>query len=700
MISNKTIQKNDFRFQNMMLCAGIFGIIAFYSFASKHTIILPVLSGVIALGLYIYGYIKYVVCLKPLCKINDKKTIILLACMHLSMGIACFCHATRRYLIEFKSVFHEPVRMLIYVSVLLVMTASLILDIRFLYKSKADATIKSNKKHVFIVLGLILILVFLNINMFDTWPRWDNYAYLSEVRKLSVKSLVDLSKMRVANHSTYAYSMLYILVNTIIGDYRVTVYVLNYIYMIGGGICFYAIIRKILPRWNSLLNLLATAIFVFSPYFWGQMTCINLEFYCVFSLLVFLMAEAYKIPLLQFIGAFMLCFGKESGTVILAFIMAGRIVLKYMINRPKTMKTWLDTLDLQITIPVFILGVLWLVDVLTQNWMATNQTSFLTVDNVKFNNFGLSYVYMKDKLKTLFIANFNWLIISLIIVSVCMLIIRMKKRDVSLKEEIQKISFEEKLIWGDCLFGLLGALVISFLFVTYNHIRYNAPLVVILYIIVIKAVDIMFDKSAKKEIMCGMVALLLLIQCYITIDPLMLACMPVMSTGNGFLVSSENNAIESKANFIDSVQYNRQIYDFDIALDMLISKINYDDNVCILFSREYIAKTAGDNSYCEALHLIGGYGYQYVELPQYISWDFEKNRRYLSDCNDDKVMNIFYVNSEEEIVQCLNEFERVYYIRMPWEDLTYKEIIEEKIMDKVFCTATYHSWSLNAYELK
>ena len=67
-------------------------------------------------------------------------------------------------------------------------------------------------------------------------------------------------------------------------------------------------------------------IFVFSPYFWGQMTCVNLEFYCVFSLLIFLVAEAYEIPLLQFIGAFMLCFGKESGTVILAFIMLGRII--------------------------------------------------------------------------------------------------------------------------------------------------------------------------------------------------------------------------------------------------------------------------------------------------------------------------------------------------------------------------------------
>lgn len=699
MISNKIIQKNNFRFQNMMLCASIFGIIAFYSMASKHSIILPMLSGGIALGLYIYGYIKYVVCLKPLCKINDKKTIILLACMHLSIGIACFCHATRRYLIDFKEVFHEPVRMLIYVSMLLFMTVSLILDIRFLYKSKEDTTIKSNKKHVFIVLGLILILIFLNINMFDTWPRWDNYAYLSEVRKLSVKSLTDLSRMRVANHATYAYSILYILVNTIIGDYRVTVYVLNYIYIIGSGICFYAIIKKLSPRWNFGLNLLATMIFVFSPYFWGQMTCVNLEFYCVFSLLIFLVAEAYEIPLLQFIGAFMLCFGKESGTVILAFIMLGRIILKSMIGRPKDVQSWINTLDLQITLPVFILGVLWLADVLTQNWIATNQTAFLTVDNAKFNNFGLSYVYMKDKLKTIFIANFNWLIFFLIIVSVCILMIRMKKRNISLQEKIQSLSIEEKIIWGDCLFGLLGAITISFLFVTYNHIRYNAPLVVILYIIAIKAIDIMFDKSMKKGITCGVFALLLFIQCYITIDPLMLACMPVMNTGNGFLVSSENNAIESKAAFIDSVHYNRQIYDFDVALDMLISKINYDDNACILFSSEYIAKTAGDNSYCEALHLIGGYGYQYVELPQYISWDLEKNRRYLSDYKDN-AMNIFYVNSEEEIVHCLREFERVYYVRMPWEDMTYEEIIEEKIMDKVFCTSKYHSWSLNAYELK
>lgn len=536
-----------------------------------------------------------------------------------------------------------------------------------------------------------IVLTFTNADVFDTWLRWDNYEYYRFMEQITFDALFEkVSAFRIAGHQTYALSLLVLILNYITEDTIITVYLLNFIYLFGGYICFMALIRKMFSGLSFTEIYLGSLLYALSPFFLGGMKCINLEFYLTFSLLLYLTASVYNFKALQFIAGFMLIFGKETGVVIMFVIMAVNVLWNNI--DIKSLKKYIKTEDFYYALMILLLGLLWLVDYEGHQWLSTNVFPYETVDGSLFNNLGVSWIYIKDKLTVLFLSQFNWIFWIGIIVCLCAEIVNI----IPTISYVNQANVLKNKAWMEMLGAAIGCLSVNLFMITYNHYRYIAPLIPILYLLFLRAVNILIGKVFIRCCIYCMVSLLLFVQCFRTIDPLMKHCFANLNIGeSAVLCSPPNNVIEFGAPFTGEVQYNRQIADFDATLDNIIKCVDYSDDSCIVFSDEFSAKSANKNGYIGAVHCIGGYGYQYVKNPtRYVSWDKQNGKRYLSG-SDKNEMNIVYLSSADQMIDLKQKYDRVIYIKMPWQDNLYKNEIEKMNLPET--KVTYRGWELNAY---
>lgn len=554
-----------------------------------------------------------------------------------------------------------------------------------------SSIILKNRMKALCLFAFFAFLIVINADIFDTWLRWDNYEYYRCMETITFRALVEkVSAFRICGHQTYALSLLVLIVKYITGSAIVTAYLLNFLYLIGGYICFMALMRKLFSGLSFAEIFLGSFLYALSPFFFGAMKCLNLEFYLAFSLLVYLAASAYDLRGLQYIGGFMLIFGKETGVVIMLAIMAANVLRE--IIELKSLKAYFRTKNFYFALMTFILGVLWLVDYKKHTWLASNAYPFETVDGSTFNAVGVSWVYIKDKLRVLFLSQFSWIFWIGITVFLCLWIIRKLQG----KSYAGQSNLLKNKVWLEMLAAGIGCLFVNLLMITYNHYRYLSPLIPVLYLLFLRAVNILVR---KKYFRCGIycvISVLLFLQCFRTVDPVMKHFFVNLAIGeDAVLCSPPNNVIDFGAPFIGEVQYNRQIADFDRALDDLIGSIGYDDDTCIVISDEFTAKSANKNGYIGAVHAIGGYGYQYIDsFTRYVSWDQQNEKRYLSK-SDKNEMHIVYLSSAARMMELKQQYGRVVYIKMPWQDNLYKNEIEA--LDLPETTVKYRGWELNAY---
>ena len=687
------------RFQVAIVIAIVMFVWGLYLFAATHSYLVLLIFGCIGGVLYSLAHGKLAFRKQPLNK-SDFYTILLLAGLHI-WGIISVCAYNYRLIFRYGII---GIRALL-ICIFTLVVAAILLCLLVIQVKAICSHIRNEPPwktwrpgNMLAMLCLLVFLLMLNLGSFNTWPRWDNYAYFTELKRLDLHSLFTLSSLRVANHATYAYSFLYIAINTAFDNPNFSAYVLNFIFLLGGTLCFRSILGKLFPHWGQPQRFLATCIFAFSPYYLGQMTCINLEFYSAFALLLFLAGEANKMRVLQFIAAILLCFGKESSTVVLVFMMLGKLLANIIVNRPKVRKEWIAALDLSFSLPVLSIGLLWLWDLLQHNWMSTNQAEFLTVDGHLFNSFGFSPIYIWDTLKTLLCANFDWVCIVICCAALILwLIRRIFQRRIPELSLSQVTEEPVTVLWFELIGSFIGGIIMQLLFITYNNIRYNSSLIPAIYLFTFTAIGVLFNRQWIKNAVFCLLACALIVQCFFTIDPVMLSVLPRFKIGHGYIVSSENNVIGVGAEFIDSAQYNWQIRDFDKAFDQLLSKIEYDTtNTCVMISSEYETLTVG--GVCSAIHLILGFGYPYyVSNPQNVVWDTANQRRELSD-DTTNLLNVFFISSPDEVEALGKQYQHAFYFRMPWEDQLYSEQLSSQNFWGKAIESNYHGWTLYAYE--
>lgn len=580
---------------------------------------------------------------------------------------------------------------------------SSVIEILYLYRLIREIMEKRHWVLFFSMTGIGVFFVLLTLPIFNMWVRWDSYAYLYDFYKLSPLGIFSHEGMHVAQHLTSAYGLLAVALQAVVNaDMRIVLCLLNVIFMFGDMFFLYLLFREYVPDSKPRVSLLFAVAFSLSPYIFGMTSSFSLEAFMTFALLMLLYADKADNEFLLILGAFMLCNSKENGVVITCGLMLARIagsVVQYYKRkygfRRKHKFRWkefwpaLKTANIPICIAVLTIGVLWLTEFSQGNWMATNDGRMYTVDGSTFNSVDFSMIYIFSKLTTLLLANFNWLVLGIIAVAVIRYYVTTRKKTRNTKEICNAYIVPLSVL----IFG--GAF--SLFFITYNHFRYWTPLLVVIYLFCYIVICNLVQKSSLQ--MAGAIVLgaLLCGQCYMTIDPVMLLAFEKIDTGTIPIVSTADSVIgRTEPVFVDSCSYNHQIMFFDEALDELFETLDLDDNTAVVMTGSLYCPTVGGS--IDSLHMLGGCGYDCMDVPRYVAWNPEKGRRELSMESPDAI-NMFYYKKRTSLISLLkNRYKDVYYVEIPWAGSNEINKLSDVYEVQQRIEVDHKGWKLVAYK--
>lgn len=621
--------------------------------------------------------------------LSDQKAVRLLTVVNALATVSLLCFSIRNFSGEEKSAAWGT---LIFAVLFAALCAFEIFYAKFAKKEEEispSLPLAQKVRSVLPVAILLTVSVLLGLEIFGAWSRWDSYDYLYYFSNLSYSSLDVLDHLRPANHAAYGCSILFLLIDGIFGNPHFSLLLINLLMTLLGSLAFWRIVGRLFPHWHPVTRALMASVYAFSPFLFGLQYTVNLEAYLLFGLVVFFWGEVEKLPLVQVGAGLLICFSKETGAVLLAAIMGARLLLHLIFRRKNTQKRFRDAIEPGLTVPVLICGIFWLFDLMRNSWISSNSQSVGTSENLVFNAFGFNFVYIKDRLVSLLFTNLTWLVLLVVVVGFAVGFFRKK----------QFASSERLYLTVEACTALLFSLVPLFFFITYNHIRYAAPTVIFLLLLLPEALERMFGGMRLRTVLCGALACCLLVQSYLTVDPFMYLFFPQLNKGTGTLSFSPNHLFNNE-NIEPTIsinsQYNREIMYFDRAFDDLLKNIEYDDQTLLLMSNEIIQPTVGGYVYTE--YLITGFGYPYMETKRYMAWDSEREQRYLSENPDDQIC-ISYTISKNIIFQSLGIFDRCIYISLPFVGEEDQNLILSEFQAQEVGEGKSNGWCIKAYQL-
>lgn len=544
------------------------------------------------------------------------------------------------------------------------------------------------------IIVISLLLVALNIEIFDTWFRWDSYDYYYYFQNISYTELGQYSNLRPANHAAYGGALMFLIVDGIVGNAAASLYLINILILVISAFAMWRITGILFPQRSLPTKSAITSVLAFSPFLFGLVWSISLETYLAFGLILFFWGRVEKLPVLQVVAALIICFSKETGAIILAAIILTRLILNFTLPSGKSRSFW-EKLDLPVNLPILGFGLFWLGEFLLNSWMSSNAASIATTVDVNFNNFDFSTVYIIGRIKSLVFTNFTWLLLLLVSVGlIAGAVKRIVKKNPPRSEE--KIYYTAEL-----LVGFFASLIPLLFFVTYNHIRYATPTVILAVLLLPAAIDELFGKEKLKTAILSVIALCFIAQSYITVDPMMHLMYNKINKGNGYIVYTENDVLETwtqgSVSPSISAQYNREIMYFDEALDDMISQIGYDKNTILLFPDEFRAPTVGGYVYSE--YMIFGGGYRYHPKVRYISWDSQRETRYLSNNQGNELLYASVYSYTSVLNQIDRDF-RCVYIEFPFANKDRQTSLLRNFKLTEIGRGSVHGWEIVAYEVE
>lgn len=561
-----------------------------------------------------------------------------------------------------------------------------IYEVYILWKYYIVSKVKNANKMLWVLLAVALLL---SLEIVGGWDRWDSYNYQYEFSKLSIEHINELGKLRVCNHTSIGYSLIVVILNSIIKDVSLTLELINLIIYILGIIGFYMLIKDLMPKIQEKERILGTMIYMFLPATFGTIWTFSLDYFLFPCLVLFILAISREYRIFEVLLAILICFTKENAVPIVGCIVFLDIVRQCLKKLQKIgnfdYKVLIESFFKTHNMTILFAAIVWLSIYVLVDWTGTNSGKAPTVDGANFNSFGISYIYIKDKLMSLFLYNFMWLML-LIILGVGIYILRNKRK------KGEKISWKfHNLLNNRVAVLLIGLFVVNLLinifFITYNHIRYGFLNSIPLLCLFIYALYRIQSKKMKNGIY-GLLIGLMLIQSQYTIDPSMLLTGARVDIGNAYLVSIKDNARNiERFYFSDSAVYNRQILHYDEAINILLDKMEYKNKDYLLFCEEESM----------AQYYTHGYGYNYTEIPYYWSWNEEEKKIVLS--TDSSVHAGYRFWKYNSIPEILNPTKKIYYIKLPWQDEEFDKLINEQFEILKEYEVKYKGWILNGYQL-
>lgn len=501
------------------------------------------------------------------------------------------------------------------INYLIAITGCIVLNLStllFLGKLKEANQIKIHCLKSFIknhagILGILIIFAILSIQDFGIWFKSDSYTYYNSIVKNKGNwdmSLNTLSAFLMGGHTAYAYSFFLYIGEYIWHNFGYGIRAINLIFSEITIICFFAICSLIFKNLRKAECLLLTAIFAFSPLFFGISYLMSSDFPLLCFFVIFVFCYSYDLKILQWLAALALCFSKEIGIVILFGFYIGECASKYADREKNARLGVIKELFYFRNFFPYSGALFYLAPILLSNagWMNNLRNLFFKTSEVKSKNLPnliVKWHYYLYKIEELFIMNFMWVILLFILVTIFIITIRMFKLDnkrIYLKEKLHNI-FKGKFVLP-LFFSYIMFIAINMLYFTYVHYRYIQLAIVFHILMLGVAIGYVTKKQRIRVMILSIFTTLFLVESYITIDPITYLVMPQFDAGNGKVVNTrhyfyggdsygfgfiENDEeIISKVYLHEGLDYNRQQLGLQYVLEKSLFKIGYNSNKLIV----------------------------------------------------------------------------------------------------------------------
>lgn len=398
------------------------------------------------------------------------------------------------------------------------------------------------------VIVLVMVTIALCVEPDAFQYKWDGILYYLSGKELSLQSL---SSLAIYGHIAQTFGAFVQIGNIVFGNVGVSMFVLNLSLMIISIIFFYRIVRQCLPDKSEWIYVLMTAIYAWSPYLLGMVPYYNLDFACqclVPPVLYYLMKKKW---ILFALFAVLFCFTKEPAIIVYGAMCAGYVLIDIINDKNFTIIERIKRCFGRTQYYIMVMpGFLWVATYeMLGPWSAGN------------GGVELDIVYIIEKIKNLYILNFNWVFTLSAIMG---FIILLWKKDYELGKNIFPLFCMQ-----------LSFTLFSCLFKTVNHARYNDTNQVTLYLIAI----ILLWTYMKQAVCSGwgiVMSVLLLISSFYTIDPVSLSLYSTYRVGQAIMLTTGDEPLG------DAMIYNRQMLGMEKALGMAIAE-SIEDNALLCF---------------------------------------------------------------------------------------------------------------------
>lgn len=561
---------------------------------------------------------------------------------------------------------------------------------------------KGSKIELFAVLGLAVILGFLlNFECFNTWPRWDPFHYYYSFEKVSARNIFMSGNdgLIVCGHNSMAYCLWNLLFRMIPGVSNLNaMYLANMTLVAIDVVLLYLIFKKIFKNSTLPQNILYTFLLASSTWILGYVANLNLENFMMTGSLVLIYAVFSSNSVLGVVGVFIACFSKETGALIAAIILFVKLlydIIRYIKQR--------KGINYSYYILNLIVGCLWLVIFIKGNWGNKNLITDRTMmDGTPYNTFNFSLMHIKDVLIQSFIIDFNWIFLCIIIFTLGYTAGQILHKGKRIGDIFRKKNY---VILGSAFLICVGEMCA---FLTGCHHRYYITPSVILGIIALCGLQyVLYNMELSlvwQYAVPGVLCVVMFVQSYRFIDPITMTIYPKVNTGEAVMVQlPAHSSVDKDEGMTEASYSNRQIMYLDKTLDKVYEMIYGESNLestKVLCSNEYATRIINNTVALGSLYNIWGFGYLYVDPPMWAKWNKEGGYRYLSYEQPANLIEPDYVMANTNLSGYINDYEHVYYLKMPWGDTVLDELQKKYPSISIMQTIKYRGWIIEIYQIK
>ena len=655
------------------------------------------LVGIICLSEASSAAIRFKKNLQPTFPTFQRNTVFLLLLEGLSLFFLLF---NRSDIIEVIGIFGE-------VMLTLGLAVTIITQGIQLYFTTPKFDISKNKIIEITVLGALCIFFgfILNIEVFNTWVRWDSYNYFRNFEQnwISAKDLFRIGGLKVCSHISTPYTLYTLLFRMLPISDPNAMYLSQMFLMAIDFVLLYYIFKKLLPDGHLILQILCALAVVCSPWVFGRIADLNSELMVLTGVLLLLHAVFSNNPIIGVFSTFILCNARETGAPVAAAIIFTQLLYFFIKERKKQNRLTVEIKWIYFA-SCLALGVMWLLQFRSGNWTTGRNgvdTGYYLNDGQPLNQFGFSWLHIQRILMGTFVVSFNWILTALILLSVAVFLLHLMKKKETFSDLLTK-----KELWS-VIAALSAYVIVMCCYPTANLYRYYVVSSVLLIVLgllalcfIIKAI---WNNRKIKCLLITIICGLLMIQSYTTIDPVTIAIYPTITTGNSVVVPLPQYCEKYlDPVFTDAACANRQIMYLDKTIDRAYASIYRDCGnvpIKVLCSNEYVA-TPG---HLGSLYCIWGYGYSSpsIEYQTYAEWNTVGQYRYLSyEYDSEKRIDPSYVNADTDLSELMDQYEHIYYMKMPWVDTVLEPLMERYSEISYVQTVEYRGWVLEVYRIK